>query len=323
MSQKGKVKVILNGKIEGKKTVIKLELSRTCTFGDMSRKIAEQLNLQQDEISIGTSKTIINSSMTLSKFKSGTPLNFYIKKQKAPQSPPVQSVSLPPPPEPVQPVSLPPPPPEPVQPILTLPPPQVQNIEPNHHQNQNHPDLSENHRTFIPLPPRTGSIINEPPNFLNLVAELEELGFSNQQSQNALRYAYYNIERAANYLLTGFEVNDPLVSLEFQNHQEYLRSQYQAFEEFKSFLTETGRESKEGLISSATPKNQDSPINTSQQQQLTNVNNSMESYVLSDEEKIWILRLENKGFDRASILQTYFALSRNQIQTELCLKDYA
>lgn len=66
-----------------------------------------------------------------------------------------------------------------------------------------------------PLPSLFQTKFDDPENFDEQVLELVNLGFSKEDSQYALRSALYNLERAANYLLSG-SIPDPI---EISNRQ--------------------------------------------------------------------------------------------------------
>ena len=137
---------------------------------------------------------------------------------------------------------------------------------------------------FQKLPPRRGSIApsqkGDPPIFQQSVKFLVEMGFEKEQCEKALRASFYNLDRAAEYLIEG-NIPDEICNdvAELQKQRDEL-------------IHECDRENHK-------------------------IQHIYES--LSEEEKRSIKKLESMGFSQNTVIQVYFACNKDEITASSCL----
>ena len=146
------------------------------------------------------------------------------------------------------------------------------------------PEISNSNNTQpkITLPPRNTPRISAKA-FARKIKRLEAMGFPHEQCIQALNAAFNNIEKAAEYLISG---NIP--SSNFSTIQE--------IEQNMKNLTESSSENVKAAKSV-----------------------SHQGIVLTDEDKHALKRIESFGYEKSMIIQTYFACGKDETLTHNCL----
>lgn len=207
--------------------------------------------------------------------------------------------------------------------------------------------------TTEPIPEITRNVNHrDPTGFAEQVQELESMGFSKCDCQDALRAALYNIDRAADYLLSGNipsippmldesdlpaideEEEDDYEEIDENNQELYLRRMarfrrqlIQNPEMLRQFLNEMAEENPAvaGLI-------RDDPatflgsiglnpadFDLSGLGRTTQYEEMMKQF--NDSEKESIHRLEKLGFDTMTVIQVFVACGKDESLTNTCLSS--
>ena len=140
----------------------------------------------------------------------------------------------------------------------------------------------------IILPPRSGPLVpgNDPENFLQMVSQLQDLGFEKKHCEDTLRAASYNLSIAADALFSGLVLQTP---------SQPDGSQIREFSMFQS------------------------QISSQPQLQQTRIPAQIPSD-LTIEERDTIASYEKQGYDRATVIQVFLACERDLPNVDSCLK---
>jgi UV excision repair protein RAD23 len=188
----------------------------------------------------------------------------------------------------------------------------------------------------------------DPPNFEDLVSELEPLGFGRGDCAEALRAALYRSNLAAHFLLEGLpqverfcariddeddddkEEREDESLVDIKRHLLTVKEGKATFNDFLRLLRETYpfyfqlfNRSPIGFFNDLgfDPGDFDfvSALQTHSRPQPTIYDQMMEMF--SSSERAAVRRIEAKGFDTMTVIQVYLACDKDESETETCLRS--